>query len=195
MMFVLDWTAYPFIALTVAVPMAVFYVIERRRELREDREYDTVVRPCMAHVSTDTDGTELWCWQRAGHSGPHDDYDTDRVTDGIRRLLRCTEIGCLLDFQHDGPHGSFDTDDEHVDVTKYGDEHVDVTTYGDEQDVCFCGADHASPDFSHDQMTEPLPELPPRLSHVPPQGVCGIELGIDSRCVWAPGHLGECSDF
>lgn len=71
-MFVLDWTAYPFICLSVALPMAVLYLIERRRELKAEAAYDG---PCMAHVGTDTDGTELWCWQKSGHSGAHDDYD------------------------------------------------------------------------------------------------------------------------
>lgn len=69
-MFVLDWTAYPFITLAVALPMAVLWLIEHRKEVQADREYDG---PCMAHTGTDRDGTELWCWQRYGHEGPHDD--------------------------------------------------------------------------------------------------------------------------
>ncbi len=72
-MFVLEWTAYPWISLAVGIPLALLYAVERRREVKADRAYDAVARPCMVHVGTDTDRTELWCWQRAGHSGPHDD--------------------------------------------------------------------------------------------------------------------------
>lgn len=68
-MFVLSWESYPFIMLCVALPMAAFYVVERRRERREEAAYDG---PCMAHVGTDR-GAELWCWQKSGHSGAHDD--------------------------------------------------------------------------------------------------------------------------
>lgn len=83
-MFVLDWTAYPFICLSVALPMAVFYVIERRRENRADAAYDG---PCMAHTGTDTDGTELWCWQISGHEGPHDEPEDTTWLDELAQSL------------------------------------------------------------------------------------------------------------
>lgn len=102
-MFVLDWSAYPFIMLCVAVPMAAFYVAERRRERREEAAYDG---PCMAHTGTDR-GTELWCWQKSGHSGAHDEYPDDTpfsAAEGLRRLLGCPLDGCLFDADHHGPH-------------------------------------------------------------------------------------------
>lgn len=170
-MFVLDWTAYPFIMLAVAVPMAAFYAVERRREQRDEAAYDG---PCMAHTGTDTDGTELWCWQKSGHSGTHDDYTAhDQVSEGIRRLIGCPEIGCLFDLNHDGPH-------------MCGVEGVDMRV----GEKCFLPDGH-----TEDHQPFDNGDGPDLFTYVPHQGVCGIELGIDSRCVRAPRHLGECSDF
>lgn len=160
-MFVLDWTAYPFITLAVALPMAVFWLIEHRKEVQADREYDG---PCMAHTGTDRDGTELWCWQKAGHSGAHDDAGAyEELTSRLRAAARdqCfRSSNCVLRNGHSDPC-----------QLEYSDDDPDVL------------------DISTHAVTRSL------LAHIPTQGVCGIELGIDSRCVWAPGHLGECSDF
>lgn len=70
-MFALEWTAYPFITLCVALPMTVLWYIEHRKEVRAARVAGPV--PCMTHMGTEEDGTELWCWLKYGHGGPHED--------------------------------------------------------------------------------------------------------------------------
>ena len=102
-MFVLDWTAYPIIMLCVAAPLGAFWLIEDRREKRADEAAGPM--PCMVHVGTDRDGTELWCWQKYGHSGAHDDYSAPNgAIEGLRRLLGCPDPQCLFDVDHEGPH-------------------------------------------------------------------------------------------
>lgn len=70
-MFALVWWAYPIVMACVAVPMTFFYWLETRKEAKQDREAGPM--PCMVHAGTDGGGTELWCWQRYGHEGEHDD--------------------------------------------------------------------------------------------------------------------------
>lgn len=36
-----------------------------------DRETEDETYPCLAHLGTENNGTELWCWLQHGHSGRH----------------------------------------------------------------------------------------------------------------------------
>jgi hypothetical protein len=189
-MFVLDWSAYPFIVLSVALPMTVFYVLERRREVREDEAAGPM--PCMAHTGTDRDGTELWCWQKYGHSGAHDDYtptDASRVAEGFRRLLGCPEPTCLFDVDHEGPHMCWEGMDQGVRC---------VLAKGHE-------GDH-NPFADHDDWDEYAPEVPAteleerlrtrlgdlRSAHNDPWPQCEETNGTDEwTCRLAKAHLGD----
>lgn len=69
-MFALDWYVYPVIAVTVFMSMMLSYSFER---WREERSAGASVRedgPCLVHVGTMPDQTNLYCAQLAGHVGP-----------------------------------------------------------------------------------------------------------------------------
>lgn len=111
-------------------------------------------------------------------------------------------------------------DGDHLGMRQYFDglpETVFTREWPDEENICLpCGADHDSPDFSHQQGTSPLPELPQRLSKVPGQGsaiqgsgytpaqllgqtehndpwpVCGHS-NMNGMCDLAKGHPGDHS--
>jgi hypothetical protein len=195
-MFVLDWSAYPFIVLSVALPMTVFYVLERRREVREDEAAGPM--PCMAHTGTDRDGTELWCWQKYGHSGAHDDYtptDASRVAEGFRRLLGCPEPTCLFDVDHEGPHMCWEGMDQGVRCVLAKGHEGDHNPFADHDDwgddpECPAGV-HSMFDPCPGGCSKPLPDLPQRLSHVPTQDASRTCLR-SSNCQLEDAHGGPC---
>lgn len=150
-----------------------------------DRETEDETYPCLAHLGTDTDGRELWCWLQHGHDGRHEDQ---------------SELPETV-FTQEWP------EDAHECVISLGHTMADEST-------CFCGADHESPDFSHDQMRQmnaaghvvidenpgylpgsaPLPPLPQRLSKVPvqenrPWPGC-FHQSSDGRCRLVKSHIG-----
>lgn len=175
-MFMLSWESYPFIMLCVALPMAAFYVVERRRERREEAAYDG---PCMAHVGTDR-GTELWCWQKSGHSGAHDEYPDDTpfsAAEGLRRLLGCPLDGCLFDLGHDGPHMCG------VLPVGHEEDHASLP----EDDERFTQKDAAGNvviDDSPNMLPDPAPEAPSLCTWGEDGG------GNDAACWKVAGHAG-----
>jgi hypothetical protein len=194
-MFVLDWSAYPFIVLSVSLPMTVFYVLERRREVREDEAAGPM--PCMAHTGTDRDGTELWCWQKYGHSGAHDDYtptDASRVAEGFRRLLGCPEPTCLFDVDHEGPHMCWEEAGEQgvrcVLPKGHDGDHNPFADADDWDDELITEKDAAGNVVIYDSPNM-LPDLPQRLSHVPTQDASRTCLR-SSNCHLEDAHGGPC---
>jgi hypothetical protein len=188
-MFVLDWSAYPFIVLSVALPMTVFYVLERRREVREDEAAGPM--PCMTHVGTDLDGTELWCWQKYGHSGAHDDYSAPNgAIEGLRRLLGCPEPTCLFDVDHEGPHMCWEPLGEvFTCVLAKGHEgdhnSIPDAEDGDDEPECPAGV-HSMFDPCPGGCSKPLTE------HNDPWPQCEETNGTDEwTCRLAKAHLGD----
>lgn len=70
-LFALEWYVYPVIILCVAVPMAVVWVIEHRREKRENERRLIFPEPCFTHMGRTADGREIWCHDIYGHDGGH----------------------------------------------------------------------------------------------------------------------------
>jgi hypothetical protein len=159
MMFFLPWWTYVLIG-TVAFTCAFSAVW--LAGLAFDRETDNEPMPCMAHTGTERDGTELWCWQKYGHSGAHDDYSApDGAIEGLRRLLGCPEPTCLFDVDHEGPHMCWEEvgepgarcvlakghEGEHNPFADHDDwDHVHKFDHPDETGVwCLCGAEEDDP--------------------------------------------------
>lgn len=70
-LFALEWYVYPVIILCVAIPMAVVWYIEHRREQRENERRLIFPEPCFHHMGSTVDGRQIWCHDVYGHDGGH----------------------------------------------------------------------------------------------------------------------------
>lgn len=70
-LFALEWYVYPVIILCVAIPMAVVWTIEHRREQRENERRLIFPEPCFHHMGRTVDGRQIWCHDIYGHDGGH----------------------------------------------------------------------------------------------------------------------------
>lgn len=152
-----------------------------------DRETGDETYPCLAHLGSDRDGVELWCWRVHSHPGPHaDQFELPETV-----------------FTREWP------EDAHECVISLGHTMADEST-------CFCGPvgaeecdrlrqTNAAGDVIIDENpgylpgSAPLPSLPQRLSKVPvqtehndPWPVCGHS-NMNGTCDLAKGHPGDHS--
>lgn len=106
----LAWWTWPLMAGIVFGTMWVAMHLDRRRDRKEDAAAGP--HPCLAHLGTETDQTEWWCWLKEGHAGVHRNQWGVDVTEetGEMTASRCTAESvidgwsCFLDAGHDGPH-------------------------------------------------------------------------------------------
>jgi hypothetical protein len=63
----LVWWTWPAIAGIVFVSMWLVLWLDSRKE----GQADSGPYPCLAHLGTEPDGMEWWCWLREGHAGVH----------------------------------------------------------------------------------------------------------------------------
>ena len=140
-MFALVWWCYPIVMACVAVPMAFFWLIENRRDAREEREAGPF--PCLAYMGRDVHMGELWCWLLYGHDGEHADQSELPDTAFTKELDDLGPCFC-------GSVGAGECD-----RLRQTDAAGNVVI--DESPDCLPGP-------------APLPALPQRLSKVPAQG-------------------------
>ena len=166
-MFALAWWCYPIVMACVAVPMAFFWLIENRKDAREEREAGPF--PCLAYMGRDVHMGELWCWLLYGHDGDHADQSELPDTEFTREWPEDTECFCGADHGEDG-----------FSVLRQ------TNASGE---VCI----DESPDYI--PGSTPLPPLPQRLSKVPaqtehndPWPQCGRD-----DCQRSKGHPGLCT--
>lgn len=71
----LTWWTYPLIAIASVCSMLISHAVVGAWEDRQEQksQADRGPYPCLAHLGTDDQGTEFWCWHQEGHSGPHEE--------------------------------------------------------------------------------------------------------------------------
>lgn len=65
----LVWWTWPAIAGIVFGSMYLAMLVSTRRDRKEEKASGPY--PCLAHLGTEPDGMEWWCWLREGHAGVH----------------------------------------------------------------------------------------------------------------------------
>lgn len=118
----LVWWTWPAIAGIVFGSMYLAMLVSTRRERKEEAAGGPY--PCLAHLGTEPDGMEWWCWLREGHAGVHlnqwgvdvnqpmvepggPDDDMVPVGGGLCGWGEDgdgNESACWKPYGHDGPH-------------------------------------------------------------------------------------------
>lgn len=102
---VLAWWTWPVMAGLVFTAM---WLALRLHDWQETRRYETDgPHPCLAHLGTEPDGTEWWCWLREGHSGVHlnqwgVDVTEPMVAPGGPDPVCLRSSNCFMALDHDG---------------------------------------------------------------------------------------------
>lgn len=68
---VLVWWTWPAIWAVVLAAVYVSFRLSAWRDRRLEAKEDRGPEPCLAHMGTDPDGHEHWCWLKHEHEGQH----------------------------------------------------------------------------------------------------------------------------
>lgn len=81
----LKWWTWPVLWAVVLFSVYSAQRLSAWRDARLEARQERGPEPCLAHMDTDADQFEHWCWKRFGHDGPHmncwgvpqDDFDDE----------------------------------------------------------------------------------------------------------------------